>query len=177
MFSLSSLLMCSFLATATQCCIHGSQSTVCALADSGRKSSAAAQASHPMGLYIPCKPVAVPQPHRVHDGTAAHMDGRTGRVCCSGFAHRSVLGARPTHGVEDSDAAWEHTTCAWSQHSQRAVGERGMGWGAGADQSIPINWWIFSVWPVHLNGYSVLSKFFAKEVKWREKKKRNGPCF
>lgn len=93
--------MCSFLATTTQCCIHSSQSTVCALGDSERKSSAAAQASHPMGLYTPCEPEAVPQPHRVHGGTAAWVDGRFGRVCCYGITHRSVLGARPRCGMED----------------------------------------------------------------------------
>jgi len=32
--------------------------------------------------------------------------------------------------------------------------------------------WVFSVWLFRLHGYSVLSKLFAKEVKWREKKKK-----
>lgn len=131
--------MYSFLATTTRCRIHGSWSTGCALGGSGWKSSAAAQASHPMGLWTPCESVAVPQPHCVHDGSAACVDGRSGRVCCPGITHQSVCGARPRRGMEDSEAAWEHTTCAWGQPSQRAAGERVSGGEPGAGQSIPKN--------------------------------------
>lgn len=108
-----------------------------------------------------------------------------------------VISRRQRHRAEATEVPWEHTTRTsgatsvavglpggQSREAGGWLGERALGERLRLGE---VPWTtaihIFCAQPenifymlCHLYGYSVLSKLFAKQVKWREKRKK-APCF